>query len=313
MTTIVLAGGSGFLGRKLAARFEREGAEVLTLTRRPRPGVRSDLLWKPGVTAAQWAERLEGAHAVFNLAGENLGEKRWTERRKRVLKESRIVATRSLVDAIHRCQTPPRVFVSSSAVGYYGARGDEAITETTPPGHDELAQLCVAWEREASAVAGDSRIRLVITRSGLIMSPDGGALKEMLLPFRFGLGATLGSGRQFWPWIHIDDWVELAAWVVATDTARGVFNLTAPNPVTNREFTKTLARVIHRPALLQAPGFALKLILGELAQFVLTGQRVLPAHAESLGFQFKFRELEPALRDLFDDHVRGHRDTKTQR
>ncbi len=196
MSTIVLAGGSGFLGRKLAARFERDGADVLTLTRHPRAGVRTDLLWKPGVTAAQWAERLDGAQALINLAGENLGEKRWTEARKRALKESRLVATRTLVDAIRRCQTPPRVFVSSSAVGYYGAHGDEAVTEATPPGHDNLAQLCVAWEREASAVDGDSRIRRVITRSGLIMSPDGGALKEMLLPFRFGLGATLGSGRQ---------------------------------------------------------------------------------------------------------------------
>jgi hypothetical protein len=301
MATIVLAGGSGFLGRKLAARFEGDGLEVLTLTRRPRPEVRTDVFWKPGVTAAQWAQRLEGAHALFNLAGENLGERRWTDARKRALADSRIAATRSLVDAIRRCRVPPRVFVSSSAVGYYGAHGDEHVTERTPHGSDALAQLCVAWEREASEIAGDRRTRLAITRSGLVMSPDGGALKEMLLPFRLGLGATLGSGRQFWPWIHIDDWVELAAWLVATDSARGVFNLTAPHPVTNREFTKALARVIHRPALFRAPGFALKLILGEFAEFVLTGQRALPAHAESLGFQFKFRQLESALRDLLRD------------
>jgi uncharacterized protein len=301
MATIVLAGGSGFLGRKLAARFEQGGLDVLTLTRRPRPGVRTDVSWKPGVTAAQWAERLEGAHAVFNLAGENLGEKRWNVARKRALADSRIAATRSLVDAIRRCRVPPRVFVSSSAVGYYGAHGDEAVTEHTPPGTDPLAQLCVAWEREASTIEGDSPTRLVITRSGLVMSPDGGALKEMLLPFKLGLGATLGSGRQFWPWIHIADWVELAAWLVANDSARGVFNLTAPNPVTNREFSKTLARVIHRPALFRAPGFALKVILGEFAEFVLTGQRALPAHAESLGFQFTFRQLESALRHLLRD------------
>ncbi len=301
MATIVLAGGSGFLGRKLAARFEQDGIDVLTLTRRPRPGVRTDVFWKPGVIAAQWTERLEGAHALFNLAGENLGEKRWTKARKRALADSRIAATRSLVDAIRRCRVPPHVFVSASAVGYYGAHGDEHVTERTPHGSDALAQLCVAWEREASEIAGDRRTRLAITRSGLVMSPDGGALKEMLLPFRLGLGATLGSGRQFWPWIHIDDWVELAAWLVATDSARGVFNLTAPNPVTNHEFTKALARAIHRPALFQAPGFALKMILGEFAEFVLTGQRALPAHAESLGFQFKFRELEPALRDLFSE------------
>jgi len=297
MPTIILAGGSGFLGGKLKARFQRDGFEALTLTRHPKPGDPTDLLWKPGVTAAQWAERFEGAEAVFNLAGENLGEKRWTEARKRVLKDSRIVATRSIVDAIRRCQTPPRVLVSSSAIGYYGAHGDEPVTEQTPPGHDALAQLCVAWEREASALAGDSRTRLVINRSGLVLSPDGGLLKEMLLPFKLGLGATLGSGRQYMPWIHIDDWVEMATSLVRTDAASGPFNLTAPNPVTNREFTKTLALVIHRPALFTAPAFALNVLLGEFAQFALTGQRVIPAHAEQLGFSFRFRNLEPALRD----------------
>ncbi len=300
MSTIILAGGSGFLGRKLKDRFERDGTEVLTLTRHPRPGVATELRWTPGVTAAQWAERFEGAAAVFNLAGENLGDKRWTEGRKRALKESRIVATRSLVDAIHRCQTPPRVFVSQSAIGYYGAHGDEPVTEQTPPGRDALAHICMAWEREASALANDSRTRLVINRTGLVLSPDGGLLKELLLPFRLGVGATLGSGRQYMPWIHIDDWVELAAWLVATDTATGPFNLTAPNPVTNREFTKTLARIIHRPALFTVPAFALNVLLGEFAQFALTGQRVLPERAEKLGFQFKFGELEVALRDLFD-------------
>ena len=298
MATIILAGGSGFLGSALKARWEREGAQVLTLTRRPRPGVPTDLQWTPGITAAQWAERFEGAAAVFNLAGENLGEKRWSDARKRALKDSRIVATRSIVDAIHRCQTPPRVLVSSSAIGYYGAHGDEPVTESTPPGRDALAHICMAWEREASALANKGRTRLAISRSGLVLSPKGGLLKEMLLPFRLGAGATLGSGRQFMPWIHLDDWVELAVWLVKTEAAAGPFNLTAPNPVTNREFTRTLARIIHRPALLQAPAFALKLLLGEFAEFALTGQRVLPEHAERLGFQFRFRDLESALRDL---------------
>jgi uncharacterized protein (TIGR01777 family) len=298
MTTIILAGGSGFLGSALKARWEREGAEVLTLTRRARPGVPTDVQWTPGITAAQWAERFEGADAVFNLAGENLGEQRWSEARKRALKESRIVATRSIVDAIRRCQTPPRVFVSASAIGYYGAHGEEAVTESTPPGRDALAHICMAWEREATAIGDGGRTRLAITRSGLVLSPNGGLLKEMLLPFRLGAGATLGSGRQFMSWIHLADWVELAVWLVKTEAAVGPFNLTAPNPVTNREFTKTLARVIHRPALLQAPAFALKLLLGEFAEFALTGQRVLPEHAERLGFQFRFRELGLALQNL---------------
>ncbi|MGH9384958.1 MAG: TIGR01777 family oxidoreductase [Vicinamibacterales bacterium] len=298
MATIVVAGGSGFLGRYLRARFERDRHRVLTLTRRPKPGVATDLHWQPDGNRGPWADRLEGVEAVFNLAGENIGEKRWTTSRKRALRESRLLSTRSLVDAVQKCRTPPRVFVSASGSNYYGAHGDEPVTERRPPGHDFLAEMCVAWEREASRLANHPTTRLAIARSGLVMGVDGGALKEMIRPFRFGLGATLGTGRQFMPWIHVDDWTEMAAWLVATDAARGPFNFTSPTPVTNREFTKTLASVLRRPAVFQAPGFAVKLILGEVAEFLLTGQRLLPAHAERMGFQFRFRELEPALRDL---------------
>jgi uncharacterized protein (TIGR01777 family) len=312
MATIVLAGGSGFLGRKLQARLERDGHQVLVLTRHPKPGIATDVQWQPNGSRGTWADRLDGSEAVINLAGENLGAKRWTKERKQVLRESRLVATRTLVDAVKKSQTPPRVFVNASAIGYYGPRKDERITERTAPGHDALAQLCVAWEREAAQMANDPRTRLAIIRTGLPLSPDGGVLRELLLPFKLGFGATLSSGRQFMSWVHIDDWIELVVWLIATADAHGPFNVTAPTPVTNREFTKTLARVLHRPALFRAPGNLLKLVIGEYAELAITGQRVLPAHAERMGFQFRFRELEPALRDLLEKRT-GHRDTETQR
>jgi uncharacterized protein (TIGR01777 family) len=300
VSTIVVAGGSGFLGRHLEARLERDGHDVVVLTRHPRPGRRGDVAWKPGVTAAQWVDRLEGAAAVFNLAGENIGERRWNEARKRALYDSRIQATRTLVEGIQRCQTPPRVLVSASAMNYYPATSDAPVTEDTPPGTDVLAQVCVAWEREAAVLATDPRVRVVVLRSSLVLSLEGGALPELMRPFTFGLGATLGSGRQFMPWIHLNDWVELAQWLAANEAARGPFNLSTPHPPTNREFTKTLARAMHRPALFTVPGFALRLIVGEFAEYLLTGPRMLPARAQELGYRFKFPELEPALHDLFN-------------
>lgn len=171
------------------------------------------------------------------------------------------------------------------------------MTERTPPGADFLAQLCVDWEREARAEALPAT-RLAIVRSGVVLGGDGGALKKMLLPFKLGLGATLGSGEQYMPWIHVDDWVALVSWLLATDGASGAFNATAPAPVTNREFTRTLGHVLRRPAVFQAPAFVIRIGLGEMADMLLTGQRVLPAAAEELGFRFAHRELEPALRSL---------------
>lgn len=295
--TIVLAGGSGFLGRALAARLAPEH-RVLTLTRHPRPGAASDIAWAPDGTAGPWAAALDGADAVVNLAGEGIADRRWTRSRKAALLSSRVRATRSLAAALRLASAPPRVFVSSSGVGYYGARGDEPVTEDAPPGTDFLAGLAAEWEREARA-AESQATRVAIVRTGLVLDPTGGALQPLLLPFRLGLGAQLGSGRQYMPWIHIADWVALAAWIIATDRAAGPFNATSPTPVTNAEFTRTLARVLRRPAVLRAPAFAVKLALGEMGEvLLLTGQRALPVRAERMGFQFRFRELEPALRDL---------------
>ena len=252
---------------------------------------------EPDGSAGDLQKHLNGTDAVINLAGEGIADKRWTQARKTALRTSRLRATKTLTAATAQCRNPPGVFVSASAVGYYGGHGDEPVTERTPPGQDFLARLCVDWEQEARAAHNDAT-RVVIIRSGLVMAEDGGALSKMLPAFKLGLGATLGSGEQYMPWIHVDDWVEMVAWLIRTDRTTGAFNLTAPAPVTNGIFTRTLARVLKRPAVFRAPGFVLKMALGELSQALLTGQRALPTHADRLGFPFRFRQLEPALRDL---------------
>lgn len=294
--TIVLAGGSGFLGRKLAAQLEAGGHRVITLSRTPTRAPES-IQWVPDGEPRDLPRHLEGVEAVVNLAGEGIADRRWNEARKEAIRTSRILSTRTLVRAIAACAAPPRVFVSASAVGYYGAHADEAVTEATGPGSDFLARVCVGWEQEARAVESP-RTRLAVLRTGLPLSRDGGALGKMLLPFKLGLGAVIGSGDQYMPWIHVDDWTQLVAWVLQDDRASGVFNATAPTPVTNREFTRTLGRVLRRPAVLHAPAFVLHAALGELSSALLTGQRALPAYAEQLGFRFTYRTLEPALRSL---------------
>lgn len=233
---------------------------------------------------------------VVNLAGENIAARRWSPAVKDVLRNSRILPTRTLAAAMSQCKRPPRVFVSASGVGYYGPRGDEPVTESTPAGTDFFGRLCLDWENEARAVPPETR--LAIVRSGLAFARDGGALKQMLLPFRLGLGATLGSGQQYLPWIHVDDWTALVTWMIENDGASGAFNATAPSPVTNQEFTRTLARVLNRPAVFRAPAVALRIGLGEVAEMLLTGQRAIPARAEQSGFQFAHPTLEAALQSL---------------
>lgn len=293
----MLAGGSGFLGRKLATRLEHDRHRVLTLTRRPRQDRDSDISWQPDGSPGSLAGHLDGVDAVVNLAGEGIADRRWTEDRKAALRDSRLLATRTLVRAMATCQTAPRVFVSGSAIGFYGAHGDEPIIERSPPGTDFLARLCVEWEEEARVAEGPST-RVAIVRTGLVLDSRGGALARMLPPFRMGLGATMGSGQQFMPWIHVGDWVSMVMWLIESERGAGAFNATAPQPVTNRDFTRTLGRVLHRPAVFHAPAFVMKVAMGEMASLLLTGQRVLPAHAEQMGFRFGFRELEPALKDL---------------
>jgi hypothetical protein len=292
----LIAGGSGFLGRKLAIRLKSAGYAVQVLSRRPSRS--PDVLgWTPDGTPGALPQLFDGAEAVVNLAGENLARWPWTARRKEAMWTSRILATRTIAGAILRSSVPPKVFVNASGVGYYGPHGDEPVTEAPPAGTDFLARLCVEWEQEARAV-DRPETRVCIVRTGLALSPDGGALPTMMRPFKFGVGGPLGSGRQYVPWIHVDDWIAMVMWMIATDTARGAFNASAPAPVTNRTFAHTLGRVLHRPSIMPAPAFAMRLVLGDMAGMVLHGQRALPAHAEHLGFQFLHRALEPALKSL---------------
>jgi uncharacterized protein (TIGR01777 family) len=299
---VLIAGATGFLGQPLVRALAADGHEVVILTRQadpPRPanGIRF-LTWRPGDNPGPWAAAIDGADAIVNLAGESIAASRWSNAQKQRILDSRVQATRTLADAISGASRPPPVLVSGSAVGYYGPRGDEIVTEEQPPGSDFLAKVCAAWEAEANRAG--SATRVVRLRTGLVIENGGGALPRMVLPFKFGAGGPLGSGRQYMPWIHRDDWVALVRWTIATSSAEGPINAAAPNPVTNAEFSRALGRALHRPAFMPAPAFALRLALGEMADaLLLSGQRAVPARAEQLGFRFRFTQLDDALRAIF--------------
>jgi uncharacterized protein (TIGR01777 family) len=308
---IVIAGGTGFLGSPLAEMYAEEGHEVRVLSRslmagdtRHDPGTGvpgiTRVGWKPDGKSGPWASTLENADALVNLSGESIAGKRWTPQRKAQLRDSRILSTRSLATAVQAAARPPAVFVSGSAVGYYGASGDEAKIEDSAAGSDFLAQLCEDWEKEARA-ASRRETRLVLLRSGIVLERSGGALAEMMRPFRFFLGGRLGSGRQYTSWIHRLDWIEMVRWVVQTPQISGPVNATAPYPVTNRQFARALGRAMHRPALLPAPAFALRVALGPMAESILTGQRVLPTVAQKHGYHFRYPEIDQAFRGIFGD------------
>jgi hypothetical protein len=257
--------------------------------------------WKPDGQTGPWALVLDGADAVVNLAGESIGDGRWTPQRKALLRDSRIVPTRSLATAIRATPSPPAVFISASGVGYYGAAGDEPKTETSPPGGDFLAQLCQEWEQEARRAEG-AATRVVLTRTGTVLERSGGALPKLITAFKLFAGGPMGSGRQYMSWIHRLDWIEMIRWIVETPGVSGPINVTAPNPVRNREFARALGRALKRPSLLPAPAFALKLLLGEMAgPLVLTGQRVIPARAQALGYHFRYPEIDIAFRGIFGE------------
>ena len=298
---IVIAGGTGFLGRPLTDALRHDGHAVLHLSRQSpsQDGPTRRLTWKPDGSAGPWAAELDDAGAVINLAGESIAGRRWSADHKRRILDSRLLATKSLVEAIRRAAAPPAVFISGSAVGYYGPLDDQIVTEDTPPGRDFLASVCTRWEAEAMEAESD-RTRVVRIRTGLVLERDGGALPPMLPPFRFGAGGPVGSGRQFWPWIHRRDWIDLVRFALATPAVVGPLNLTGPQPVVNNEFAKALGRAMHRPSMLPAPAFALKLLLGEMAEaLILSGQRAVPAKAQRLGFKFAYNTVDAALADLF--------------
>ncbi len=298
---VLVTGASGFLGSAVCDALLARGDETVGLSRNPERARQGN----PTVTWHAWnptAERppasaLEGVDGVVNLIGEPI-DQRWTETAKRRIRDSRGRATKNLVDAIGATEPRPKALVSQSGVGYYGDRGDALLDESVGPGSSFDSEVCVAWEA-AAREAEKLGVRVVVTRTGLVLDPEHGLLKQLLLPFKLGVGGPLAGGAQYMPWIHVDDEVRLLLWALDTDLASGTYNATAPNPVTNRQFSTALGRVLGRPAIVPLPKLALKLRFGgELGEVVAGGQRAVPRRAVDDGFEFRHPEIEPALRDL---------------
>lgn len=288
---IVVTGASGLIGTRLVQRLRERGDDVTVLSRDPQRGVR----WDPATEPAP-ADALRGRDAVVHLAGEDVAQ-RWSAAARARIASSRELGTRHLVAGL-RALSPaerPRTLVSGSASGYYGPRGDEEVTEAAAPGEGFLAEVCVAWEREAQA-ASELGVRVVCVRTGIVLDRGGGALAKMLPPFRLGVGGPIAGGRQWMPWIHVDD--EIGILLAALDDERwaGAVNASAPTPVTNAQFSKALGRALHRPALAPVPGLAIRALYGEMASVVTTGVRMVPARALELGHAFGHPELDAALR-----------------
>jgi uncharacterized protein (TIGR01777 family) len=298
---VVIGGASGLIGRRLVARLRSRGDEVVALVRRRDPaagwaqGARLEE-WD-GKSPGPWRRELDGADAVVNLAGASVGGKRWSTAWKKEILDSRIDSTSALVQAMAAAPRKPRAFVSASAVGYYGPRGDEPLDESAPAGGDFLASVCRRWEEEARK-AEPLGVRVVLLRSGVVLAKDGGALPQMLPPFQAFVGGPVGDGKQWFPWIHIEDEVSLFAWALDADVA-GPLNAAAPGAQTMEQFCKALGRALHRPSWAKVPASALRLLIGEFATVLTSGQRAVPARATQAGFRFRFEGSEAALDDLF--------------
>jgi hypothetical protein len=307
---ILVSGSTGFLGTSLIETLEREGHAIVRLVRpetsqsRPAGGSGQTLAWDP-VAGAFDAASAEGADALVHLAGASIAGGRWNASRKKLLRTSRIAATRHLIGALAQLQRPPRVIVAASAIGYYGSRGDETLTETSAPGNDFLAGLCREWEAE-TARGAEFGARVVSLRFGIILAAHGGALPRMLTPFKLGVGGRLGTGRQWMSWVTLEETIRVIQFALADAGLAGAVNVVAPNPVRNSEFTKILAKTLHRPALFPAPAFALRLGLGEMADaLLLASQKVKPSKLVNAGYQFLQPELANALRDVLWKNATG--------
>jgi len=297
---ITVTGATGFVGRHVIAGLLRDGHNISALARKRSAAMPASVrffAWEAGETEPP-AESLAGADAVIHLAGEPVGQ-RWTDEVKTRIRKSRVDGTRHLVNALSTQSRRPGVLISASAIGIYGSRGDEILTEGSAPADDFLARITVDWEN-AARLAEPLGIRVVCPRFSMILG-DGGALAKMLSPFRMGAGGRLGSGKQWTSWVHIDDIVSLILFALADDELRGPVNATAPNPVTNAEFTRELAAALHRPAIFPVPKLALKVMFGEMAEVVLASQRVIPEVAQKARFQFQYPQLGEALRRLFQE------------
>ena len=293
-----IAGGTGFIGSVLCARLAELGHTLVLISSRPTPAElppnREWVTWSPG-QPGPWEQAVDGADAVINLAGEPIPAKRWTRAQKEKIRSSRINTTRALVVAMGKAKKKPSLLINSSAIGYYGPRGDEDVVEETEPGNDFVSQVCVEWEEEAQK-AESFGVRVVCLRTGIVLGKSGGALAKMVLPFKLFAGGPIGSGRQWVSWIQLEDEVGLIVHLLQKEDASGAVNATAPDPVTMKVLCQTLGKVLHRPSWAPVPVFALRVLMGEMADVVVTGQRVLPAKAQQLGYTFKYPDLTEALR-----------------
>jgi uncharacterized protein len=297
---LVITGATGFIGSVLVDQLLYQHHSLRLLSRKPPRQMdisnKEWVAWKPGA-GGDWEQVVDGADGIVNLAGEPIAGKRWSVAQKQELRGSRINATRSLVNAIARATAKPKFLISSSAVGYYGPHGDEILTEESGPGSDFLSRLCVEWEDEARKAEAHG-VRVALVRTGIVLGKGKGALAKMVPPFKRFMGGPLGSGKQWMPWIHIDDQIGMLNFLMEEDNARGAFNATAPNPVTMGEFSKALGEALKRPSWASIPAAVLSLLLGEMADMLLTGQRALPQAALDLGYKFKFQRVRDALESL---------------
>lgn len=291
---ILFSGSHGLVGAALIKSLEADGGHEIFRLVRHYPESPSQIEWSPDRYSIALA-RIEGFDAVVHLAGESIAEGRWTDAKKKRIRESRVKGTRLLGDALANLTQPPKIMVSASAIGYYGNRGDEVLRESSAPGNDFLSEVCVEWEK-ATALAIEKGIRVVNTRFGIILDSNGGALAKMLPPFRMGIGGRIGSGKQWMSWIALDDVVGGLKFALTNEALNGPVNFVAPNPVTNSEFTKTLGKVLSRPTLFPIPAFGVRLAFGEMADaLLLSSERVAPAMLEASGYEFQYSNLDKAL------------------
>ena len=299
---IIIAGATGFIGRDLINALLKDHHSIIALTRKPRSSgtdphpLLEHVEWD-GKTVGSWTRHVDGADAVVNLCGESLGSGRWSAKRKHLLRSSRIDPTNALVESIRRASVKPPVLLNASAVGYYGDTGDVPVSEDRGPSDDYLGKLCVDWESAALRSQGLG-VRVVLLRSGVVLDPNHGALQRLLLPFRMFVGGALGSGKQWFPWIHRDDEIAAILFALNQKDLSGPINLVAPQPITMKELSTELGKVLKRPSFFSVPSFVLKSLLGEMASVVLTGQRIEPAKILEAGFQFRFPNIREALIDL---------------
>ncbi len=293
---MLITGASGLIGKALQASMAGSDDDLLLASRKA--GDNDDRIQWTVEEGFTETDRLEGLNAVIHLAGENISGLRWTDEKKKAIRDSRVIGTRNVVEAISKLKVKPKVLVTSSAIGYYGERGDEEVTESSMPGDDFLAEVAKAWETE-SRRAEDAGVRTVLLRTGIVLSKNGGALGTMLLPFKLGVGGVIGSGRQWMSWISIDDHVRVIRHVIENESIRGAVNSVAPGPVTNEQFTKILGEVLYRPTILPLPSFAVSMLFGEMGDaLLLSSTRVVPKRLLDSGFEFKYPDLKSALEHI---------------